>query len=331
MDLSSILGLAAGVIGTGVAVGVAVRARQLSVPRLQLSLGHDDLSKELPRAIRRIRTTALVMGSPRQTKPHVVAVPIFIHNRGGAPVTDLSLRLQYPSAFLLRDGAAVVDDAVGRAAVFGMREAPEREVVTLHNTALVTVNVGLVRPKDTMVVTEFLGLHPLRPSDIDQDENDSLLNLRYAEIPGFQCLCPLRVFARASNTSVSADVSVFWFRASSVESLTNFGDALAKRAWDGKRPAPGVYFDPLRPFQPRRWKPTSRKERFSYQFIENAKGALPESAQAIVEGTLKAEVAVGVHEVPPWSLLGKSYDVEEDIGWLLRSHRVGLDPQDSGV
>jgi hypothetical protein len=320
MDLISLI---VGAAGTLVTVLVAIKGRQLWTPKLELSVGHAETKDGLPRAVRSLRATTIVFGTVSNRRPRVAAIPFFLHNPSAVPITDLSLRVEYPGQQLLKDGLLYTVDGATR--LIRLTEDPRsgRTAQTILGKAYVEFDVGLLRPRDTEVLTDFLFLHALdlagQPSSQSSDERVVRATNRFRSVPGFQAFTPIDIVARSSNgVALATSLNLIWIVADSPATLSAHGDALASLAWSGRRPKPGVYLDLLKPIRRRRWAAVLRRERFSFLFLEGDGDTVGESPQQLGERTLNADLTIGIFQVPQWGLAGKEFDIEKLLGRRVR-------------
>jgi hypothetical protein len=319
MDVLGIAGFAVGLIGTAISVAVVLRARQLSRPLLRLTIGHPSIDEELPGTARRTQTTTLIAGAPERILPHIIAVPFFIQNRSRIAITDLSLRIEYSSEHLLTDGTPISDPTQQPLVTLQMNAAAKREAMTVLDRAYISFDVGLVRPDDTVVLWEFLSVgSPVQRETSGSEPSDTRIVralTRFQHVQGFRDFVILDVVARSSNcAALATSVNIIWSAVESPEALDRVGEECVANAWDGAKPPPGLYFDPLRIFRPRHLRRIVHEERLLLLFLGTAIGRYASSPKEIADRTLAAHFTTGVLYAPPWGLTGKAIDLAPILG-----------------
>lgn len=109
MDPIAVAGFFTGVLGLALTVGVAIRGNQLARSRIKVAVGPTLPASEVHWQIRRLRVECLVTGTVDRPPVRSFVVPLIIANQSKVAVSDLAVRLEYPSRYLA-DKAAFIDD-----------------------------------------------------------------------------------------------------------------------------------------------------------------------------------------------------------------------------
>jgi hypothetical protein len=244
---------------------------------------------------------------------------VFLENRSNAPIADLSLRLEYASRYLLRDGTRIADPKHNAHAVLTIDPDARREARELLGKALVSVDVGVLRPHDTALVCEFFSIPA--PDDAEKSEDPSAdpriltATRRLSPLPAFRAFFVLDVVARSSNCPpLALTINVLLGTAPTCEALGDLAGACASEAWDGLQPRPGLYVDAIRVFRRPRLRSVLRQELTWLLFLGTPATADVADPKAVVDRSLSAEVAPGVLTLPPWGFTGEAFDPKPYLG-----------------
>lgn len=337
MDVIALASLAVAIIGAAFGIAIIIRKQQLVQARLHLHVGWSRLTwiarnPKLSKLAAKGSLRTLIIGTDSTLCHEALAVcPILLENATRVPITDLRLQLEYPADYLI-DGAVIVDHTREIAAVLEPLQGPkERTTFRLTERAWVSFEIPILRPGEKAIIPEVLHLKPLNTLALPEDSpNRSLihrLTQRFANIQEFLTVIPIHVHVYSSNCSpISADVFLVWLHATSMEQLLECSKRWAETLWNGKHPTPGWYFVPRIPWN--RWSRVAHQALGVFHQDQQAELSflstpIPESfqPQAAIEAALEAEGAVIAFHMPPWGIMGESYDVQSLIGSPLRRRK----------
>jgi hypothetical protein len=309
MDVFSVVGLVVGVVGTVIAVAAAVRGRQLSRPRLVVTIAPPEPDPSRPKAIRRAPFAGLVVGTAQRADSRQFVCPIVLSNQSAIPINDLVLMLEYPREYLI-EHVVFLDLQKEAARVYRFKE--ERQVFQMSGIAKVSLDLGLLRPGESVMTADVLDLKPLSKSFTGHDSYDEDLahriGSRFREVTGLIGIVPINVYIRASNMPPQAFAfTILWLQGGSVSEVGEATIAVADASWEGRQPIPGCY---LRPFILRALrKPVlRRRQRFRFIFMDGT-GYESMNLDALLEETISAENGDAFVHLPPWGLIGQSFDL----------------------
>lgn len=313
MDVFSVVGLVVGVVGTVIAVAAAVRGRQLSRPRLVVTIAPPEPDSSRPKAIRQAPFAGLVVGTAQRANSRQFVCPIVLSNQSAIPVNDLVLKLEYPSEYVMKH-VVFIDSQKKAANVFRFKD--ERQVFQMSGMASVSLDLGLLRSGDSVMTADVLNLKPLSKSltghEVHDEDLAHRIRCRFRDVTGLIGVVPINVYIRASNIPPQAFAfTILWLQGGSVSEVGEATIAVADASWEGRRPIPGYY---LRPFISRAFgKPVlRRRERFRFLFIDGT-GHEPMNLDALLEETISAANGDALVDLPPWGLIGQSFDLSPPV------------------
>ena len=313
MDLLTTLSFVVGAVGTALAIAAAVRGRQLSRPKLIVTIAPPEPDSGDPRAIRQASFGGLVVGTAQRTDARQFVCPILLRNQSAIPISDLVLRLEYSDEYLMKH-VVFVDGQKKAARVFRFKD--DREAFQISGMASVSLDIGLLRPGDSVMTADVIHLKRLRQScprrELDDEDVADRTQRRFSEATAVIGIVPINVYIRASNIPPQAlTFALLWLQGESVAAVVDATAAVAHAAWEGRRPEPGHYFRLRLPAlrKPLLW----RRERFRVLFIDGT-GHAPMNPDELLQETLTAQMGDSVVELPPWGLTGKSFDLSAVVG-----------------
>ena len=259
--VATIIGVLTGVL----AILLFFRQRQFSRPNLQLIIGWDSPSHEIPRKLRKLPLSFVVMAPARSlNEPLIVYLPFCFKNPGRETVRNVRVSLEYPSDYLitntvfesLADFKPTIVPDIGKADHVGLLKpqfTPEqlqemlkvREVVEFDGRAQVTFEIPLIRPGEWLIMYELLRLPGLGPHSIEKlgfgspGFNHVLDQMR--KIPSVLDYLVVNLFVYAENHKrLNRKVSVIRFtsEADADRDMLKVGNTF----WFGKLPPPGLYY-----------------------------------------------------------------------------------------
>jgi len=258
MDPITIAGFVMGVIGFVLTTAVILRGNQLSRSRISVIVGPKLPASEVRWQIRRLPFACLVTGTADRPRLRPFAVPFIIENTSKIAVSDLVVRLEYPSR-CLADKSAFIDPKNQRAYV--PKGTADRERTEMQGVAYISINLGLLRPGETVATGELLALRDesenKEPESSYFHEQLGRAHERYSSIEGFVCAIPISVSIRAANLPPSGfQFTILWLQGASTDAVVDRLKKVAYASWDGRWPKAGTYLKPMPPR--RRWWRNSR-------------------------------------------------------------------------
>ena len=313
MDVFSVVGLVVGVVGTVIAVMAAVRGRQLSRPRLLVTIAPPEPDSTHPKAIRQAPFAGLVVGTAQRASSRQFVCPILLRNQSAIPVNDLVVRLEYPSEYFINH-VVFLDSQKEAAHVYRFKD--DRQGFQMSGMASVNLDLGLLRPGDSVMTADVLQLKPLSKNftahEFYDEDLANRIGRRFRDITGLIGIVPINVYIRASNTPPQTFAfTILWLQGGSVSEVGEATIAVADASWEGRRPSSGYY---LRPFilralrKPVLW----RKERLRFLFMDGT-GHEPMNLDALLEETISAENGDALVDLPPWGIVGQSFDLPPPV------------------
>jgi hypothetical protein len=313
MDLFSVVSLIVGVVGTVIAVAAAVRGRQLSRPRLVVTIAPPKPDSSRPKAIRQAPFAGLVVGTPQRADSRQFVCPIVLSNQSAIPVNDLVLRLEYPSEYVM-EHVVFFDLQKEVARVFRFKD-DNRQVFQMSGMASVSLDLGLLRPGDSVMTADVLQLKPhsknLTGNKFYDEDFANRIGCRFRDVRGLIGIVPINVYIRASNIPPQAFAfTILWLQGGSISEVGEATIAVADASWEGRHPISGYY---LRPFilralrKPVLW----RREKFRVLFMDG--GHEPINLDGLLEETISAENGDALVDLPPWGLIGQSFDLSPAV------------------
>jgi hypothetical protein len=341
MDVVALASLVVGIIGTGFAIAVIMRNRQLARARLHLHVGWFSMTTlarkpNLQKLSAKGSLQTLIIGTDTTISRQAFAVcPVLLENATHLPIMDLRLQLEYPEHYLI-DGAVIVDDGRETMAVLEPLQGPQhRTAFKVAERALVSYEIPILRSGEKVVISEVLHLKPLDnlvlPENSSNRQVMERLKSRFANVEDFLTVMPINISVYSRNCNpLAKDIFLTWLHATSLEQLLECSKRWVGALWDNKYPFPGIYFIPYIPsFIPLRWSRlvnqvhrALRQEQYAeLRFLSTP---IPESFQPrdAQKAAIEAEGCVIAYYLPPWGIMGESYDLHSLMGSPLRHRKA---------
>lgn len=299
-----------GIIGILFGLAVGVRGRQLSRPNLVLHLGFIT-PPYIPRKLRRLTKRPLFYGVQPKSRNYVI-VPCYylLENTSNLPISNVTLRLEYPRECLL-DDSVIVDNESSIVAFFRSSETLERTVQKFRTYVSVTYDVEILRPRERLVIPDVVKLPVGRVAKAEDDETTVT---RFASVDGFCSAATIQASVWSANCApLAVDLPVFAMRAATLSELYKCFARIAVAVWDDHRPRPGIYW--MHFWRRRRW--WYVRELCELVLLEeDVLGAsLPKGAvdPAIA---VDADRMLAYLDLPPWGFFGTSFDIGQYMGFV---------------
>jgi hypothetical protein len=286
--------------GTAIATAVAVQGRQFSRPRLHVSVG--DLECLMAKNDRKVPTRALAFALPDAHLHGEVFVPCVhvLHNAGKLPITDIRTELVFPRQCDTGMRAHLGRDTLAGRAELQFFGAHARE----------TADIRILRPGEKLTYMCWLRMDT-RSHPRGDDAEAERVTARYGGVSGVVNTVVLRFTVWSANAATeSLTTPVFILKASSVNDAALAFQRVAYAAWDGRRPAPGVYWTPT-PWR----RPKYRDAAGEVIYLDRP---LPVPRTVDEAKILHVNGALVTHEAPPWGYTGTSFDVVQ----FLRARKI---------
>lgn len=297
-----------GVIGTLIAVWIAVVGKQLRRPRLAVEVGFFNLLFEGPRRAfpwlqRPPRITAIAVGlTCAETKSIVLPLALHIENKGSIPITDVDVVFEFPVETLITK-KGVVGPIRGQFAELEAAWPEGRETTKFQGVAQSRIPLGTLRPGETSVTGELLQLRTgfLAPA-LRSPERSEMLKRRYAACKQLRSVVEVRISVWSSSLGpISISVALLWFIAESQDDLRTALHQMVRASADAAPIEPGVYFSPP-------WSRMQRDELCELAILQA--GKVDDLLIAIsADGMMNNVLGAALLRLPPWGLWGDSFDV----------------------
>jgi hypothetical protein len=311
MDLIELAGLAVAILGLGLTLAVVIRNRQLVRPVLRFEFGLMSDPESVPKSLRSASARTIFVGTDTTSrKQTIVCCPFRLENPTLLPVTDVVLRLTYPSKYVL-DDAVFVNEHYAWRWLPGSREGWRRELVRLPSLTQVSYELPVIRAQEAIVVPEFVSLRPLDPKDFRDDERlyaaTSTTARRFGTVAGFLNAVSIQASVWSSSCApIAMEVNLVWLHATSMDQLSQVFRECGTAIWDGQRPAPGRYWTP---WPRRKWNQVVRME-LAELHLQGLPVSRPLVGESMLEQHLPTVGALARFELPPWGFYGQSYDLK---------------------
>lgn len=311
MDILSLGGFIVGILGFGFGILVSLRGRHLSRPSLKLSIGLIPTDISMPRKLRGKNKRSFIFGAePYDDGQVVLPCPLRLENPTQLPITDLTLQLEYPLAFLI-DNSAFTKRTSQETLIVKTLKAKERTVVRLNDVAQLRYDIPILRPGEKIIFTEPLKMFRFNPPDnkkIKSSDVDSIhLIRRFSGIKEFCNGCSIRVSVWSGNCSpVAMNLNVLWFNTDSFDELERLFRESGEAIWDNQRPTPGIY----------REIPWNKKLKFVIELAEliqlpTDSWDISDNNDSFLSNLVNSYTALAWLEIPPWGFHGQSFNLRD--------------------
>jgi len=250
------LGVAVGAVSLAVFIFMVLRKRELSRPALEfrygLSRGYemDDISARKKRLLKKLPTTSLLFAvGSKPKRDQILAIPFLLRNTGKLPIRNVVLRLQYPADYFVDDEKIVGSEGTVTISKTALRQ--ERNTQVLGSRAHVDIPLGLIRPDESIVTSDWLCF----PSHLRKQTQHIQRLWLNSDIPAavwdldrLVALCTLHVQLLSEDLpGYERKCRVILLDASTLDEIREQASLLVRAFWNGKFPTPGVYWIPKLP------------------------------------------------------------------------------------
>jgi len=303
-----LISLAVGVIGTLIAVWVAMVGRQLVRPKLSVSPGVFELPTGIPWALRRRHKQShgiVVAVSARELEHVVLTLPIRLQNRGSLPINDVELVIEVAAGAIIEDQGIIGPVGERMGVLTGRRAPAPRSVARLGGLAQSRQSIGLIRPGQTLIAGEIFQLRAgaLEMSGFSIDAaRMTALKERYSTCAELKGALEVRISVWSSSTKpLSLSVAMIWLAAANAEEAFKILRRMAALSAAEGPIRPGLYFNPLR-------------KRLAHDELLEVIAVSAKSVEDLVktlspDGMVQNPAEIISLRLPPWGLWGQAFDV----------------------
>lgn len=318
----AVVGTLVGVMGAAVGVLAILRSRQLSRPVLTFSVG-------MTRAYPQVADSKVYRGAASKGGPSILvygaavpaesyaafACPYLLMNTSRLPVSNIVMRLEYPSEHVFEEGDIVAEHEKGWTVIgYDKQDDVQRRATVVGPVAQVDYTLARLRPGEKIGMFDFIrfGRGRARAHLEAQDAGvGGSLATRLRGVEKLLDFCVLHVFLYSENCPpVSKRILSLWFGARSIQELAPLTREAVRAVWGGKLPEAGLYWNPL--FWRRLIVPTVVEAVMpELAIMGESKGRA-----CYFEDPLESERGVLTVNMPPWDYYAPDADLWDFDRWV---------------